>query len=307
VFHISTSTSTLVFSPITLSDKPWMDKALKAGHRSALEYSFTSNFIWRKVYKLSAALLFDRLIVMSDPENPSFIFPAGADPVDDVVRALHEYCRGRGKPLIFNTVVNEDRDRLEAAFPGKFRFTSERGVYDYYYEAERMISLSGKKLSSKRNHINRFMMNHPDWSYEKITRENIGDAKKMNLEWCLQAGCREDESLFEESCAVEQAFDHFFELGLTGGLLRAGGRVVAFSMGEPLNEDTYVIHVEKAFYELQGAYQMINQLFARENCQGYRYINREDDAGDEGLRKAKLSYDPAFLLEKSSAELIAPL
>lgn len=284
-----------------------MDKALKAGHRSALEYSFTSNFIWRKVYNLSAARFEDRLIIMSDPENPSFIFPSGAGPVDQVVRALYGYCHERGKPLIFNTLVNEDRDKLESAFPGKFRIIPDRNDFDYYYEAERMITLSGKKLSAKRNHINRFMMNNPDWSYEAITRENIMDARKMSLEWCKSAGCREDESLFLESCAVEQAFGHFFDLGLTGGLLKAGGRVIAFAMGEPLNEDTYLIHIEKAFYEIQGAYQMINQLFAQENCRGHKYINREDDAGDEGLRKAKLSYDPVFLMEKSSAELIAPL
>ena len=121
----------------------------------------------------------------------------------------------------------------------------------------------------------------------------------MSLEWCLNAGCREDESLFDESCAVEQAFKHFFELGLDGGLLRVKGRPIAFAMGEPLNFDTYVIHIEKAFHEIQGAYQMINQQFAAANCGNFTYVNREDDAGDEGLRRAKLSYDPAFLLEKA--------
>ncbi len=304
---ISSTVSTLAFSPLTLDDRAWMDEALKTGHRSALEYSFTSNFIWRKVYKLSAARFEDRLVIMSDPDNPSFIFPTGAGPVDRVVRALYQYTRDIGKPLVFNTLVNEDRDRLETAFPGKFRITPDRDDYDYYYEAERLISLAGKKLSSKRNHINRFKMDNRDWSYEQITRDNIADAHRMSLEWCLAAGCREDENLFDESCAVEQAFKHFFDLGLQGGILRAGGRAIAFAMGEPLNGSTYIVHIEKAFYEIQGAYQMINQLFAHENCQGFRYVNREDDAGDEGLRKAKLSYDPAFLLEKSSAELIAPL
>lgn len=284
-----------------------MDKALDKGHRGSLEYNFTANYIWRKIVKLNAARFEDRLIVLSDPENPSFIFPSGAGPVENVVRALADYVRERGKPLLFNTLLNEDRDKLEAAFPGKFLITPDRNDFDYVYDAEKMISLSGKKLSAKRNHINRFMSMNPDWSYENITRENIGDAHKMNLEWCLLAGCREDESLFNESCAVEQAFEHFFDLGLTGGLLRVQGRPIAFTMGEPLNKDTFIVHVEKAFHEIQGSYQVINQQFAMANCQGYRFINREDDAGEEGLRKAKMSYYPVMMVEKSSAELLSPL
>ncbi len=304
---ISSAVTALTFSKITLQDKTWMDQALQAGHQGALEYSFTSNYIWREVYKLSVARYDDHLVVMSDPENPSFIFPAGGHDIKGVVRELAVYCAARGKPLVFNTVIKEDQERLEAAFPGKFRFIPDRNDYDYIYESQRLITLSGKKLSAKRNHINRFKMENPAWSYEPITRENLDDAHKMSLEWCLNAGCREDESLFDESCAVEQAFKHFFELGLDGGLLRVRGRPIAFAMGEPLNFDTYVIHIEKAFHEIQGAYQMINQQFAAANCGSFTYVNREDDAGDEGLRRAKLSYDPAFLLEKSSAELISTL
>ncbi len=125
----------------------------------------------------------------------------------------------------------------------------------------------------------------------------------MSHEWCRQAGCSDDAELYDESCAVEQAFKHYDALGLTGGLLRAGGQVIAFTMGEALSEDTFVVHVEKAYYDIQGAYQMINQQFAQASMEGFRYVNREDDAGDEGLRKAKLSYYPAFFVEKSSAHL----
>lgn len=284
-----------------------MTDLLKNGHRGALEYNFTSNFIWREIYKLHATRFEDRLIVMSNPDDPSFIFPSGQGPVEPVVRAIYEYVKSRGQNLVFNTLLNEDREKLEAAFPGKFLIEPDRNDYDYIYDARRLISLSGKKLSSKRNHINKFMMENSNWAYEPITRENIGDVHKMSVEWCLMAGCRDDESLFEESCAVDQAFKHFFSLGLTGGLLRQDGRVIAFAMGEPQNEDTFLIHIEKAFHEINGSYQMINQQFSMANCEDYAFINREDDAGDEGLRRAKLSYDPVFLVEKSSATLIADL
>ena len=304
---IQTALGSLTFSPLALEDRAWMDPPLKASRRNSLEYSFASNFIWRKVYKLHIAEFAGYPVVMSDPEKPSFIFPAVDGSVKPVVQALEAFCRARGRPLIFNTLLEADRARLEEAFPGQFRITPDRSIYDYLYESERMITLSGKKLSAKRNHINRFRMDNPGWSYEPITRDNIADAHRMSQEWCLKAGCRDDEELFDESCAVEQAFRHFFDLQLSGGLLRVQGRTVAFSIGEPLNDETYIIHIEKAFQDVQGAYQMINQLFAQANCSGYRYINREDDAGDEGLRKAKLSYDPVLLLEKSSAELISPL
>jgi hypothetical protein len=295
--------STLDFKPITIADKDWMTDLLQQGHRGALEYNFTSNFIWREIYRLRAARLEDQLIIMSDPDDPTFIFPSGKSDPGPAVRALADYTARMGKPLIFNTVLNQDRERLEALFPGKFEFIPDRNDFDYIYSAESLITLRGKKLSSKRNHINRFMSSERDWAYEPLTLSNLAEARQMSQEWCRQAGCSDDAELHDESCAVEQAFKYYEPLGLAGGLLRVGGKVIAFTMGEPLNEDTYVVHIEKAFNDIQGAYQMINQQFAQDAFEGYQYINREDDAGDEGLRRAKLSYDPALMVEKSSAQL----
>ena len=106
---------------------------------------------------------------------------------------------------------------------------------------------------------------------------------------------------------MESAIRHFNELGLSGGLIRAEGKVVAFSIGDPLNDDTFLVHFEKAFADVQGAYQMINQQFVQRNCMAYRYINREEDAGVKGLRHAKMSYNPVMLVEKYLATLKEPL
>ena len=296
--------SQLDFKPITLADQEWMTALLNEGHRGSLEYNFTSNFIWRKVYKLHASRFGDHLLVMADAENPTFIFPSGKSDPSDAVRALAKYTAERGVPLVFNTVLNQDQGRLEALFPGQFTFEPDRNDFDYVYQAKNLMTLKGKKLSNKRNRVNRFMASERQWSYERLTPENLDEAHLMSLTWCREAGCMEDEDLFNESCAVEQAFKHYEALKLTGGLLRAGRKVIAFTMGEPLNADTYLVHVEKAYNNIEGAYQMINQQFALDAFEKYTYINREDDAGDEGLRKAKLSYAPAFLVEKSSAKLI---
>lgn len=293
--------SDLTFKPLALSDREWMMECLKQGHRGSLEYSFSSNFLWREVYKLHVARYEDYAIVMSDPEDPSFIFPLGRGPLLPVIEQLLLEAKKRGVPLCFNTLLEDDKVRLEALYPNRFQFEPIRNAYDYIYESEKLDRLPGKRLANKRNGINKFMMEHRNWSFEPITRENIDDAHAMSLEWCQINGCRDNPSLFEESCAVEQAFKHFFDLKLDGGLLRLGKRVVAFSMGDPLNEDVYLTHIEKAFDDIPGTYQMINQQFVRQFTLDYRFVNREDDTGDEGLRRAKLSYEPAYLVAKYRA------
>jgi hypothetical protein len=292
----------LDFTPITLADRETMSALLQKGHRGALEYNFTSNFIWRNIYHLHKAQMDGFLVVRAgEGADISYIFPSGDGDVKPIIDALITHHKQLGTPLLFNTVLNQDKETLESLYPGQFEFTSLRDAYDYVYLAESLRTLTGKKLAAKRNHINRFVENNPDWAYEPITLDNLAQVREMSREWCRIAGCRDNEELYDESCAVEQAFKNYEALGLEGGLIRMDGRIVAFAMGEPLNEETYVVHIEKAFYDIQGAYQIINREFARHRTENFVYINREDDTGDEGLRKAKLSYNPAFLVEKSSA------
>jgi hypothetical protein len=125
----------------------------------------------------------------------------------------------------------------------------------------------------------------------------------MNIEWCKQRGCDQSDGLQKESCAVMRGFKYYFELGLTGGLLRSDGKVIAFTFGSPVRNDTFVVHVEKAFPIIQGAYAAINQQFVKNELTEYQYINREDDLGDAGLRRAKESYRPAFMYERYNATL----
>ena len=99
-------------------------------------------------------------------------------------------------------------------------------------------------------------------------------------------------------CVTLNSLRLFKELELTGGILRVDGQIVAFTIGEPICSDTFVVHIEKAFPDVQGAYTMINQQFVEHECMDYKYVNREEDTGDEGLRKAKRSYRPVFMVEK---------
>ena len=174
----------------------------------------------------------------------------------------------------------------------------DRDQADYVYESEKLATLAGKKLHGKRNHINKFQKLYPNWSYEPLNDENMEECFQMALKWRNQNGCEEDPGKNAEMCVALNALRLYKELDQRGGVLRVDGQVVAFTIGEELCEDTFVVHIEKAFADIDGAYPMINQQFVQHECTGYQYVNREDDAGSEGLRKAKLSYRPAFLVEK---------
>ena len=296
--------STLQFKLIELSDREWMEECFRAGHRGSLEYSFSSLFVWRKVLKIHVARFEGYALVLSDPDDPTFIFPMGRGPLLPAIEAMQADAAARGVPLCFNTLLEEDRIRLEALFPGKFEIQEIRHAFDYVYESAKLIRLSGKKLSQKRNNINKFSKEYRNWSFEEITRENIEEVHEMSKLWREQFGNHEDPSLRDEICAMEETFRHYFELNMHGGFIRAGGRIVAFSIGDPLNPDVYLVQFEKAFSDIPGIYQVINQQFAEHYTENYKFVNREDDTGDEGLRKAKLSYDPIYLVAKYTAKEI---
>lgn len=187
---------------------------------------------------------------------------------------------------------------LRAWYPDQFEIEYNRDLADYVYESEKLATLSGKKLHGKRNHINKFKLEHEDWSYETLTEENLEECFEMALKWRNDNGCEEDEEKNAEMCVTMNSLRLFKELELTGGILKVDGEIAAFTIGEPICDDTFVVHIEKAFADIQGAYPMINQQFVSHECQNYQYINREEDTGAEGLRKAKLSYRPVFLVEK---------
>ena len=297
----------LHFREVTIDDKQWIEPLLGMSARGSLEYSFTTTYVWRNIYCFRIARMDDCFLLRAGSDKPNYLFPAGRGPLEPVILALQEDAKQAGVPLVFNTVLPDARAWLEQTYPGKFEFEYWRDGADYVYETQALATLGGKKLASKRNHIHRFLDNHPDWQYEPITRDNLDDVTKMNHLWCIQNGCAENLGISDEYCAVVAAIRHFDELALSGGLIRSAGKVIAFSIGDPLNEDTFLVHFEKAFPDIQGAYPMINQQFVQHSCMAYRYVNREEDAGIEGLRRAKESYHPLRLVEKYIATLKEPI
>ncbi len=296
--------SCLNFQRIEISDKERAEECLQRSDFRGCEYSFGNNFVWRKNYNVEICFYDGFYFVKQcNGESTRFIYPSGGTGNDEDIRhaikLLAEYTSENGSPL--RIYANKDvSSKISRLFPGAQQ-KPNRGFFDYIYLAEDLESLIGKKYHAKRNHLNRFYEN--DWSFEPLTQENIPECIEMNKLWRAENvdKCdvsKETESKLEELCVVECSFKHYDELGYTGGVLRVNGEVQAFTFGERSAADCFVVHVEKALRRYQGAYAAINREFVKSLGGRYKYINREDDTGSEGLRKAKLSYNPVFLEEK---------
>ena len=284
-----------------LEDKELMTSYFKKYESRSCERTFVNNYLWSRRYPVTFAVIENTLVFKSEDEKHlSFAFPAGEDEdIKKVLPVLKQYCEERGYPFSLYMVTAENFEKLESWYPGRFEIEYDRDSADYVYESEKLATLAGKKLHAKRNHINKFKTAYENrWSYESMSKENLEDCFQMALKWRKQNECEENDEKCAEMCVTLNSLRLFEELELKGGVLRIDGEVVAFTVGEELSKDTFVVHIEKAFAEIQGAYPMINQQFVEHECKGYTYINREEDTGAEGLRKAKLSYRPVFLIEK---------
>lgn len=287
------------FKRTELEDRELMHTYFQNYPSRSCERTFANALLWSRHYPVKFAIVENTLVFQSTSHGEAYTYPAGAP--EDVKKALEylkQYTEERGLSFVLYHITAEQFEQLEEWYPGRFEIEFDRDIADYIYESEKLISLSGKKLHAKRNHINKFKATHENWSYESMTEKNLEECFQMALKWRNENDCDEDHDKNAEMCVTLNSLRLFKELELTGGILRIDGEIVAFTIGEPIHEDTFVVHIEKAFADIQGAYPMINQQFVEHECANYKYINREEDTGAEGLRKAKLSYRPAFLVEK---------
>ena len=198
----------------------------------------------------------------------SYTYPVGGGDRKAAITAILEECKREGRKFWLHGVNKAELEELEQYFPGTFQVEWVRDVEDYVYETEKLIALSGKKYHGKKNHINQFKAAYPDWSYEPISQNNVEECFQMALRWRELNGCEEDEEKHAEICVTLNYLRLFEELNMRGGALRVNGEIVAFTVGEPVGKDTLVVHIEKAFADIQGAYTMINQQFAEHEGAG---------------------------------------
>lgn len=277
-----------------IQDKEIIDEYLK-GKFNISDYNFTNQYLWsigeESKYKIENNVLIVKGVFA---EEEYYYMPVPKDKTDDNLKALVEVIREiiqDGHRIIL--VPEEWKEILEK----DFILEERRESFDYIYNSKDLGTLKGRKYSKKKNKINNFTKTY-NYTYERISEDNINEVIEFQKNWCLERECDTIPILKNENLGIMNLLNHYTEMDYIGAMIKIENKVIAYSLGEILNNDYGVIHIEKGLNEYTGSYQLINQLFAQNEFSNCKYINREDDFGDEGLREAKESYHPAFLLKK---------
>jgi hypothetical protein len=289
------------FHPVTLADKSWIDPLVWAEGSSSADFNFGNIYLWDKSFHQQVAKLNDRVLVMPCYEDtPFFAWPVGTGELPPVMAELAQYAKGQGFPMTLRGVTAEHLPLVEALFAGRYTLESERPLWDYLYSAEKLDTLAGKALHGKRNHINRFTAEN-NWRFSAMTPEDFPACLALLDDWITASGQDADSGVEDEHTAIRRAFESFEPLGMEGGVLWVDDKPVAFTLGECVCRHTFVVHFEKAYADINGAFTMVNREFVRQIRQRHpaiEWINREDDMGLDSLRQAKQSYHPDRMVEK---------
>ncbi|MBQ9083752.1 MAG: DUF2156 domain-containing protein [Clostridia bacterium] len=278
-----------------LEDRAWAQPLLSRFGGDGSEAAFGTYYVWQQVYGFEIAHHKGFFLARC---NIGYFFPMGEGDLQEILTDLEEDARQREEPFRF--VFSEPCDqKLEQLCPERFEIVENRSSADYIYRVEDLIRLGGKKYHAKRNHISRFVRNY-EYCYEPVETDlQVRECIEMARRWGETAANPEDAA--GELEAIRAALEHRQELGMVAGLLRVDGQAIAFAAGEPINDTVFLQHFEKALVAYDGAYAVINHDFMTHCICDYVFVNREEDMGLEGLRKAKLSYLPERLLRKYAA------
>ncbi len=282
---------------LEFEDKGYFDEFLRKDPPLISELTFTNLYMWRHKHRPAWRMGEGCLLLVFQPpgQNPFGLFPIGRGDKTKALELLLQELRSLS-PDVKIRLVDEEKVNAHAD-PGRFLVEPDRDNSDYVYLARDLIELSGNKYHRKKNHLNQFLRNN-SYDYRPLDVELVECFLDMQEEWCRMRECVEDPGLSAEDFAIREALCRFGELDYQGAAIVMNGKVEAFSIGERLNEDTAVIHFEKANPNVPGLYAAINQLFCLHAWAGVKYVNREQDLGIEGMRKSKQSYYPHHMVNK---------
>ena len=278
------------FKPVGLEDKPVFDEWLARDPSPVCELSFANIFIWRSSERPRWTVLDGSLCVLVEPdfEPPYFLPPIGGEGVPGAIAACLRHAPRLSR-------VPEEFVRR---YGGGLRVEEDPANFDYLYLVQDLVELKGKRYDGKRNRVRKFESTFAH-EYHPLTRAEVPGCLRLLEDWFEEKG-NGDLYMRGQKQAIVEALAAFEALGLRGGIVKVGGRVEAFSLGGRLTADTAVIPIEIANPGLVGLAQWINREFVRREWSEFRLVNREQDRGVEGLRRAKLSYQPAGLVKKSN-------
>lgn len=295
-----------LFSPITLSDKPMLDEYLNTVERNeGSECTFSNMFIWAEGDRIEWCVRNDSLFLhtFSQTGEPCMMMTfTKKEKFCEAIEDALSLCEELGETLHMSSLPEWYVERMKECCPDMFVFEREPHHDDYVYEAHSLIELHGKDLHAKRNHINKFMsMFTGRYEYERYARSMYDECMTAYDTWLYERG--DTPELCAERDSVIRALKFSEELGLIGGVIRVDGKIEAFTIGEVITPDMALIHIEKANVNVPGLFSVINQMFVEKEFSHLKWINREEDMGIEGLRRAKRSYKPARMVEKYGARL----
>ncbi len=287
----------LDFKPVTPDIKDQYQKLSFSKNRSCL-HTLATMFIWGHAKYAVVDGFF--VFLAKYGEKYVYPFPVGDGDLKHIIELLMLDAKERNIPFRLSGLNNADAEAVKNLFPDKFIFTSKRDHEDYIYLLDDLKFLSGRKFHQKRNHLNKFKLLYHNYTVETISEDNIPAVWDFALKWF---NSRNNEDIAYEQQALKRAFDNYSLLGFEGIVLSVNGQVIAFTLASQTSNDTFDVHFEKADTSFDGAYTAINNFFATYISEKYpliKYLNREEDMGIEGLRKAKLSYNPHHMQERIS-------
>lgn len=288
------------FHPLTISDRESVQAVtLHVGRRNC-NYTFANLLGWRFLFDTEVCLLDDAVVLRYKFNGErAYMLCTTTDLPNELIEALLEDSQGK------LALIGLEDSQLHALDSLRTRFTIEiealRNQYNYIYLRTALASLHGRHLSAKRNHINRFRAEHPDFEYRDLTPQLFDECRHLTDIWRKEKD--DNDMIAAERRVMETVFAHWHDLGMRGGCIFVDGQMVAFTYGTAVTTDTFDICVEKADRHVEGAFAIINQQFAQHLPEQYVYVNREEDMGLPGLRKAKMSYHPEILLTYNAVHI----
>lgn len=297
------------WKPIDIEDKEIIDSFLKSREILVSDLTFTNLYLWHYSRHISYCVHNECLVIKTQyPNQDPFIFypihkENNLELKKKTILELMEICHSKGYHFSIHSLSKIDKEELSSLMPDIFSYTYREDRSDYIYSIPELIELKGKKYHKKKTHLNRFVERY-NFSYEPLTEANCQELIQTYKEWFGKISDDASDGLRNEYVGIIESLKEFKRLKFQGGILKVEGKIIAFSFGEPLNSSTIVIHIEKADIEYTGAYQAINREFLFHAWNNYTLVNREEDLGIEGLRKAKQSYQPLYLQEKFDAKII---
>lgn len=289
----------LEFSRLKLTDIDKLRPLIMSPSSNICNNTVGGIFMWRDYFPKEYAVVNKTAIFKAQTKyagvTTAFSLPLGSDR-DGAIQKVDKYCRTNNMPTAFYAVTNNDLPELEKKFR-KYHLFSKEDWSDYIYHADDIINLPGRKYSGKRNHINAFKRSFPDYTFEEISPSNVRLVRDFYTTYSRDAQFDSDTAV-EDNIKTVEVLDNYDVFGQIGGMLKANDNIIAFSLGE-IKNDTLFVHVEKADTKYPGSYQVLNNEFAKYFAtEGVKFINREEDDGDLGLRFSKKSYHPCEIIEK---------